>query len=133
MNYIFILNILNVIASLIHGFKLSMKTLDGQVSVCMNKWCLEKGSVAAMSALGGLTRSHNVAVVGRQCLGKCDRGPNCRVELTNGFSTDVYGIKTHESAVELVRNYLGITVNMTLSEVIRLNSKLQLEYSWYIA
>lgn len=62
--------------------------MRGQVFVCSNKWCREKGSDATMATFSALTPA-SVPVVGVNCLGRCNRGPNCRILNSDGEFVEV--------------------------------------------
>ena len=103
-----------------------MSATSGQVFVCTNKWCREKGSDATMATFSFLTPS-SVQVVGVNCLGRCNRGPNCRILNANGAFVEASMVRSVESVVELLQDHLNLKVNITSAEVLRLNCKL---YSW---
>ena len=68
----------------------------------------------------------NVAVVGVNCLGRCNRGPNCRILNSNGAFVEASMVRSVESVVELLQDHLDLKVNITSAEVLRLNCKFSL-------
>jgi hypothetical protein len=62
-----------------------------------------------------------VSVVGVNCLGRCNRGPNCRILNSEGAFIEASMVRSVESVVELLQNHLNLKVNITSAEVLRLN------------
>lgn len=129
-----------LISSLTHGWRLSRVSIQwnhnalkastsdgsafsqesGQIFVCTNRWCSEKGSDATIATLTFLTPD-NIPVVGVNCLGRCNRGPNARVLTSNGTFLESSMLRSVESVVDLLQKNLQLNVNATAAEVLRLN------------
>jgi tetratricopeptide (TPR) repeat protein len=92
----------------------------GQVFVCTNKYCKEKGSDATMATFVFLTNP-STPVVGVNCLGRCNKGPNVRILTTEGAFIEVSAVRSVDTVVELLQTYLNMKVNITSAEVLRLN------------
>ena len=92
----------------------------GQIFVCTNKWCREKGSDATMATVTFLT-PEKIPVVGVNCLGRCNRGPNARILTPDGAFVEGSMLRSVESVVELLQDNLEIDINVTAAEVLRLN------------
>jgi len=92
----------------------------GQVFVCTNKWCKEKGSDATMATFTFLTPS-NIPVVGVNCLSRCNKGPNARILTSTGAFIEASSVRSVDTVVELLQTYLNLPVNLTSAEVLRLN------------
>ncbi len=60
----------------------------GQVFVCTNTYCREKGSDATMATFTFLTPP-SVPVMGVNCLGRCNKGPNIRILTQEGTYVEV--------------------------------------------
>ena len=75
-----------------------------------------------MATFSFLTPS-NIPVVGVNCLGRCNRGPNCRVLTPNGAFVEASTVRSVETVVELLKSSLNLQVNITSAEVLRLNCK----------
>lgn len=91
-----------------------------QVFVCTNKFCKEKGSDATLATFTFLTPS-NIPVVGVNCLGRCNKGPNARILTASGAFIEVSTVRSVDTVVELLQQYLNLAVNITSAEVLRLN------------
>jgi len=109
----------------------------GQVFVCTNKWCREKGSDATMATFSFLT-PQTIPVVGVNCLGRCNKGPNCRILTPNGAfqglmllnyifcyklftKKEASMVRSVEKVVEILQQYLNLNINVTSADVLRLN------------
>jgi len=92
----------------------------GQVYVCTNKWCREKGSDATMAAFTFLT-PEATPVVGVNCLGRCNKGPNVRIFTPEGAFVEASMVRSVEVVVELLQTHLLLQVNVTSAEVLKLN------------
>ena len=91
-----------------------------QIFVCTNKWCRDKGSDATMATFTFLT-PQSIPVVGVNCLGKCNTGPNARILKADGAFVDASMIRSVENVVDLLQTHLNLQVNITSAEVLRLN------------
>lgn len=91
-----------------------------QIFVCTNKWCREKGSDSTMATFTFLT-PQSIPVVGVNCLNRCNKGPNARILTSNGAFVEASMIRSVENAVDLLQKHLGLNVNVTSAEVLRLN------------
>ena len=69
---------------------------SGQVFVCTNKWCREKGSDATMASIRFLTPTR-IPVQGVNCLGRCNKGPNLRILTVDGAFVEVCHNNVHSS------------------------------------
>eukprot|EP00981_Chlorochromonas_danica_P005052 scaffold1016_cov175-Ochromonas_danica.AAC.10 len=92
----------------------------GQVFVCTNKYCRDKGSDATMATFTFLTPS-TIPVVAVNCLGRCNKGPNVRVLTPQGGFVEATMVRSVEKVVELLQSTLHIDINMTSADVLRLN------------
>jgi tetratricopeptide (TPR) repeat protein len=92
----------------------------GQIFVCTNKWCREKGSDATMATVTFLT-PESIPVVGVNCLGRCNRGPNARILTPDGGFVEGSMLRSVEAVVELLQVNLKLDLNFTAAEVLRLN------------
>ena len=68
--------------------KLRMSQGGGQVFVCTNSYCRGKGSDTTMASFKFLT-PHNIPIQSVNCLGRCNKGPNCRLLTPSGAFVDV--------------------------------------------
>jgi hypothetical protein len=82
--------------------------------------CLEKGSDATMTTITFLTPEH-IPVVGVNCLGRCNRGPNTKILTPEGAFVEGSMLRSVESVVELLKENLNLNINTTAAEVLRLN------------
>lgn len=94
--------------------------IGGQVFVCTNKWCREKGSDATMATFTFLTPP-SVPVVGVNCLGRCNKGPNCRILNKDGNFKEASMVRSVERVVDLLQKHLNLDINVTSADVLRLN------------
>lgn len=60
-----------------------------RIVVCTNSYCQAKGSDATMATFTFLTPP-TVPVVSIKCLGRCNKGPNVRIESKNGTIVEVF-------------------------------------------
>lgn len=118
----------------------------GQVFVCTNKYCREKGSDATMATFTFLTPQVNrfccllyilfynfiiyhrplnqsVQVSGVNCLGRCNKGPNVKILTKEGAFIEASMVRSVEKVVELLQAHLKLNINMTSADVLRLNCK----------
>lgn len=93
---------------------------DGQVFVCTNSWCRERGSDGVLAAFTFLT-PENTQVVGVNCLGRCNKGPNIRILSKQGKFIEETSVRSIETVVELLQKHLSLAVNYTSAEVLKLN------------
>eukprot|EP00607_Mallomonas_marina_P008669 CAMPEP_0182424928 /NCGR_PEP_ID=MMETSP1167-20130531/11226_1 /TAXON_ID=2988 /ORGANISM="Mallomonas Sp, Strain CCMP3275" /LENGTH=295 /DNA_ID=CAMNT_0024605133 /DNA_START=387 /DNA_END=1270 /DNA_ORIENTATION=- len=63
----------------------------------------------------------SVPVVGVNCLGRCNKGPNARILTTQGAFIEAAGVNSVQLAVQLLQTHLQLDVNVTSSEALRLN------------
>lgn len=101
--------------------KLSMSSNNGQIFVCTNRWCREKGSDATIATFQFLSPS-SIPITNVKCLGRCNKGPNVRI-LSSGEGKFVEAsmVRSVESVVNLLQTHLNVDVNMTSAETLRLN------------
>ena len=62
-----------------------------------------------------------IPILGVNCLGKCNKGPNARILARNGTFVDVSMVRSVETVVQLLKTHLYLDVNTTSAEVLRLN------------
>ena len=91
-----------------------------QIFVCANKWCREKGSEATMATFTFLTPP-TVPVVSVNCLGRCNKGPNCRILTSEGAFVEASMVRSVETVVDLLQTHLNLAVNVTSAKVLDLN------------
>lgn len=100
--------------------------IGGQVQVCSNRWCRERGSDATMATFTFLSPP-NVSIVGSNCQGKCAKGPNVRIVVpgaTNSAAAvpvEASNVRSVDAVVSLLQSELKLNVNMTSAAVLRLN------------
>ena len=107
----------------IEGFKLRSRVnmiSDGQVYVCTNRWCREKGSDATLATFSFLCPDL-VPIVGVNCLGRCNKGPNVKILTKNGTFVDASMVRSVDSVVNLLKSHLSLDINATSAEALRLN------------
>eukprot|EP01041_Mallomonas_annulata_P006415 gene6415-12970_t len=92
----------------------------GQIFVCTNRWCREKGSDATMATFSFLC-PQSIPVVSVNCLGRCNKGPNARILTPEGAFVEASAVNSVEIVVQLLRTHLNLDVNATSSEALRLN------------
>ena len=63
----------------------------------------------------------SVPVLGVNCLGRCNIGPNVRILNSQGAFIEANAVRSVESVVELLQAHLDLKVNFTSAEVLRLN------------
>mmetsp|Transcript_17915 Transcript_17915/g.30133 ORF Transcript_17915/g.30133 Transcript_17915/m.30133 type:complete len:364 (+) Transcript_17915:164-1255(+) len=105
------------------SFRLNMGSdgpSSGQVFVCTNKWCREKGSDATMATFNFLT-PQTISVQSVNCLGRCNKGPNTRILTPDGAFVEASMVRSVEKVVELLQNHLALDINITSADVLRLN------------
>ena len=93
---------------------------NSQIFICTNRWCREKGSEATMATFTFLTPP-SVPVVSVNCLGRCNKGPNCRILTPEGAFVEASTVRSVETVVDLLQTHLKLDVNVTSAEVLRLN------------
>lgn len=93
---------------------------EGQVLVCTNRWCRERGSDATMATFSFLCPDA-IPITGVNCLGRCNKGPNARIVTTNGTVVDASMVRSVESVASLLKTYLSLDINATSAEALRLN------------
>ena len=91
-----------------------------QIFVCANRWCREKGSEATMATFTFLTPP-TVPVVSVNCLGRCNKGPNCRILTAEGAFVEASMVRSVETVVALLQTHLNLAVNVTSAKVLDLN------------
>ena len=91
----------------------------GQIFVCTNKWCREKGADATMATFSFLAGATPVVPV--NCLGRCNKGPNIRIFTPDSAFIEASMVRSVETVVSLLQEHLNIKVNITQAEVLRLN------------
>ena len=92
----------------------------GKVYVCTNRWCREKGSEATMATFSFLCPD-SVPIVGINCLGRCNKGPNARILTRNNEYIDASMVRSVDTVVSLLKTHLFLDVNTTSAEALRLN------------
>lgn len=95
-------------------------TGGSQIFVCANRWCREKGSEATMATFTFLTPP-TVPVVSVNCLGRCNKGPNCRILTAEGAFVEASMVRSVETVVDLLQTHLNMAVNVTSAKVLDLN------------
>lgn len=60
-------------------------------------------------------------VLGVNCLGRCNKGPNAKILTKSGAFIEASTIRSVENVVDLLQLHLGLNVNVTSAEVLRLN------------
>eukprot|EP01035_Chromulina_nebulosa_P018031 gene18031-23673_t len=60
-------------------------------------------------------------VVGVNCLGRCNKGPNVRIFTPEGAFVEASMVRSVEVVVELLQTHLLLQVNVTSAEVLKLN------------
>jgi tetratricopeptide (TPR) repeat protein len=90
-----------------------------QIFVCTNKWCREKGSDATMATLSFLASPIQIVPVG--CLGQCNKGPNVRLLTKESAFVECTSVRSVDAVVSLLEENLGVNVNMTAAQVLKLN------------
>lgn len=109
--------ILLILSSVAHVV-LSLST-PAEVTVCTNRFCAEKGSDATLATFSFFATS-DVAVKTHNCFGRCNKGPN--VKITKAGTSIIHeSVRSVETVVNLLQNELGVNVNLTAAEVLRLN------------
>lgn len=93
---------------------------QGQVFVCTNRWCREKGSDATMATFSFLC-PQTIPVVSVNCLGRCNKGPNVRILTAEGAFVEAAMVRSVEIVVNLLQTNLNLNVNITSAEVLKLN------------
>lgn len=91
----------------------------GQIFVCTNRWCREKGADATMATFSFLSGS--IPVVPVNCLGRCNKGPNIRIFTAESAFIEASMVRSVETVVALLQEHLNLNVNITSAEVLRLN------------
>ena len=91
----------------------------GQIFVCTNKWCREKGADATMATFSFLAGS--IPVVPVNCLGRCNKGPNIRIFTPDSAFIEASMVRSVETVVSLLQEHLHLKVNITSADVLRLN------------
>jgi tetratricopeptide (TPR) repeat protein len=91
----------------------------GQIFVCTNRWCREKGADATMATFSFLSGS--IPVVPVNCLGRCNKGPNVRIFTAESAFIEASMVRSVETVVSLLQEHMHLTVNVTSAEVLRLN------------
>ena len=77
----------------------------GKVYVCTNRWCREKGSEATMATFSFLCPD-SVPIVGINCLGRCNKGPNARILTRNNEYIDASMVRSVDTVVSLLKTHL---------------------------
>ena len=118
--FLIVLLILTLLIDCYRAFTLSMKQ-KGQVFVCTNRYCREKGSDATAATFQFLCPS-DIPITSVNCLGRCNQGPNVRVfsSITGQF-VEASKVRSVGSIVEILQDHLNLNVNITSAETLRLN------------
>ena len=104
----------------VHSLVVPDGIAGSQIFVCANKWCREKGSEATMATFTFLTPP-TVPVVSVNCLGRCNKGPNCRILTSEGAFVEASMVRSVETVVDLLQTHLNLAVNVTSAKVLDLN------------
>lgn len=54
-------------------------------------------------------------------MGRCNKGPNCRILTPKGAFQEASMVRSVEKVVELLQQYLNLNINVTSADVLRLN------------
>ena len=92
----------------------------GQVYVCTNRWCREKGSEATMATFSFLCPD-SIPIKGVNCLGRCNKGPNTRILTRDNEYVEASMVRSVDTVVSLLKTHLSLDVNTTSAEALRLN------------
>lgn len=63
----------------------------------------------------------SIPIVGVNCLGRCNKGPNCRVLNKEGAFIEASMVRSVEKVVQLLQMHLNLDINVTSADVLRLN------------
>mmetsp|Transcript_20735 Transcript_20735/g.30685 ORF Transcript_20735/g.30685 Transcript_20735/m.30685 type:complete len:338 (-) Transcript_20735:3-1016(-) len=91
-----------------------------QIFICTNKWCKEKGSGSTLSSFVGLTPDE-VSIRGVNCLGRCNKGPNLRIQQENGTWLEFNGVNSVQMVYKILTQVLEVEVNEIAALCLKLN------------